>query len=155
MLDNEDEVFLWQGWWPNVTTEENNLTGSRGLRWSSERRCAMETVLQFCQLKAKADQPPPVAYLVSAGVEPLSFTNLFPEWTVNEEVTQLNVQVNCHFAVISYQLHHFKCRKEEILERNCLSKRCWIAYQGPRIHAVSCRKILYPKVLTPLDWSPT
>jgi len=92
MLDNEDEIYLWQGWWPNVTTEENNLTGSRALRWSSERRCAMETVLQYCQLKAKADQSPPVAYLVSAGVEPLSFTNLFPEWTVNEEVTQLNVQ---------------------------------------------------------------
>jgi len=155
MLDNEDEIYLWQGWWPNVTTEENNLTGSRALRWSSERRCAMETVLQYCQLKAKADQSPPVAYLVSAGVEPLSFTNLFPEWTVNEEVTQLNVQVNCRFAMISNQVTHLKFRKEEILERNCLCKKCWIAYRGPRIHAVSCRKIPYPKVLTPLVWSPT
>lgn len=39
------EVYLWQGWQP----EDTQCTGSAKMRWDSERKCAMETVLQYCK----------------------------------------------------------------------------------------------------------
>ncbi|KAM8877906.1 supervillin [Synchiropus picturatus] len=74
LLDNRMEVYLWQGWQP----EDNQCTGSAKMRWDSERKCAMETVLQYC--KEKNPRRPPQAYLVHVGCEPLTFTNIFPYW---------------------------------------------------------------------------
>jgi supervillin len=94
MLDNEHEVWLWQGWWPDLPDTENTNTGSGKLRLAVERRCAMETVMEYCRLKGdQLDRIPPPAYLVSAGLEPLAFTSLFPYWTADERVAQLNIQV--------------------------------------------------------------
>jgi supervillin len=94
MLDNEHEVWLWQGWWPDLPDTENSNTGSGKLRLAVERRCAMETVMEYCRLKGdQLDRIPPPAYLVSAGLEPLAFTSLFPYWTADERVAQLNIQV--------------------------------------------------------------
>lgn len=39
------EVYLWQGWQP----EDTQCTGSAKIRWNNERKCAMETVLQYCK----------------------------------------------------------------------------------------------------------
>lgn len=39
------EVYLWQGQQP----EDAECTGSAKIRWDSERKCAMETTLQYCQ----------------------------------------------------------------------------------------------------------
>ena len=36
---------------------------------------------------------PPKAYLVHAGLEPLTFVNLFPFWQHREDVAELNKQV--------------------------------------------------------------
>lgn len=74
LLDNRMEVYLWQGWQPDDT----QCTGSAKIRWNNERKCAMETVLQYC--KEKNPRRPPLAYLVLAGCEPLTFTNIFPYW---------------------------------------------------------------------------
>ncbi|XP_076856294.1 supervillin isoform X2 [Brachyhypopomus gauderio] len=74
LLDNRMEVYLWQGWQPDDTER----TGSAKIRWDSERKCAMETTLQYC--KAKNSKRPPQAYLILAGAEPLTFTNIFPYW---------------------------------------------------------------------------
>uniref|UniRef100_A0A8C9XS95 Supervillin d n=1 Tax=Sander lucioperca TaxID=283035 RepID=A0A8C9XS95_SANLU len=74
LLDNRMEVYLWQGWQP----EDTQCTGSAKMRWNNERKCAMETVLQYC--KEKNPRRPPLAYLVLAGCEPLTFTNIFPYW---------------------------------------------------------------------------
>uniref|UniRef100_A0A8C7XLE9 Supervillin d n=1 Tax=Oryzias sinensis TaxID=183150 RepID=A0A8C7XLE9_9TELE len=74
LLDNRMEVYLWQGWQP----EDTQCTGSAEIRWDTERKCAMETVLQYC--KEKNPRRPPQAYLVLAGWEPLTFTNIFPYW---------------------------------------------------------------------------
>ncbi len=94
MLDNGEEIWLWQGWWPDLGDSENTITGSSKLRWAAERRCAFETVLDYCRYKQKSDDhPPPPAYLISAGLEPLAFTCLFPEWIIDERVTELNIQV--------------------------------------------------------------
>ncbi|XP_041829593.1 supervillin [Melanotaenia boesemani] len=83
MLDNHMEVYLWQGWQP----EDAGCTGSAKMRWDNERKCAMETVLQYC--KEKNPRRPPQAYLVLAGSEPLTFTNIFPYW---EEDTSIPSQ---------------------------------------------------------------
>lgn len=45
LVDNHHEVYLWQGWWPI----ENKITGSARIRWASDRKSAMETVLRYCK----------------------------------------------------------------------------------------------------------
>ncbi|XP_037547361.1 supervillin [Nematolebias whitei] len=80
LLDNRMEVYLWQGWQP----EDAQSTGSAKIRWDNERKCAMETVLQYC--KEKNPRRPPLAYLVLAGFEPLTFTNIFPYWQKDTSV---------------------------------------------------------------------
>ncbi|CAN9509238.1 unnamed protein product [Ophioblennius macclurei] len=81
LLDNRMEVYLWQGWQP----EDALSTGSAKMRWDNERKCAMETVLQYC--KEKNPRRPPLAYLIQAGCEPLTFTNIFPYWEKDPSVT--------------------------------------------------------------------
>ncbi|XP_069011681.1 supervillin isoform X1 [Embiotoca jacksoni] len=81
VLDNRMEVYLWQGWQP----EDTQSTGSAKMRWDNERKCAMETVLQYC--KEKNPRRPPLAYLVLAGCEPLTFTNIFPYWEKDTSIT--------------------------------------------------------------------
>uniref|UniRef100_A0A3B4B1U4 HP domain-containing protein n=1 Tax=Periophthalmus magnuspinnatus TaxID=409849 RepID=A0A3B4B1U4_9GOBI len=82
LLDNRMEVYLWQGFQP----EDTESTGSAKIRWDHERKCAMETVLQYC--KEKNPRRPPQAYLVLAGCEPLTFTNIFPYWEKDENINQ-------------------------------------------------------------------
>uniref|UniRef100_A0A8C9XTC0 Supervillin d n=1 Tax=Sander lucioperca TaxID=283035 RepID=A0A8C9XTC0_SANLU len=82
LLDNRMEVYLWQGWQP----EDTQCTGSAKMRWNNERKCAMETVLQYC--KEKNPRRPPLAYLVLAGCEPLTFTNIFPYWENDTSITE-------------------------------------------------------------------
>ncbi|KAJ8364476.1 hypothetical protein SKAU_G00133070 [Synaphobranchus kaupii] len=74
LLDNRMEVYLWQGQQP----DDEECTGSAKIRWDNERKCAMETALQYC--KEKNQRRPPQAYLTLAGAEPLTFTNIFPYW---------------------------------------------------------------------------
>lgn len=93
LLDNEDEVWLWHGWWPDEPETENASTGSSKLRFNAERRCAMETAIEYCRLKRRDERPAPPAYLVSAGLEPLAFRALFPDWKPDERVARLNSQV--------------------------------------------------------------
>lgn len=45
LVDNHHEVYLWQGWWP----QDAEATGSARIRWDTDRKCAMETVLRYCQ----------------------------------------------------------------------------------------------------------
>ncbi|XP_076851834.1 supervillin isoform X2 [Brachyhypopomus gauderio] len=69
LLDNSLEVYLWQS---------NAVPHSQRPHWDTERKCAMETALQYC--RERNPRRPPVAYLVKEGVEPLTFTNVFPSW---------------------------------------------------------------------------
>uniref|UniRef100_A0A673BQY4 Supervillin-like n=1 Tax=Sphaeramia orbicularis TaxID=375764 RepID=A0A673BQY4_9TELE len=82
LLDNRMEVYLWQGWQP----EDTQCTGSAKMRWDNERKCAMETVLHYC--KEKNQRRPPQAYLVQAGCEPFTFTNIFPYWEKDSSITE-------------------------------------------------------------------
>ncbi|XP_077955898.1 supervillin isoform X20 [Gasterosteus aculeatus] len=83
LVDNFHEVYLWQGWWP----QDGESTGSARMRWDSDRKCAMETVLQYC--KEKNEKKPQKSYLVHAGLEPLTFTNMFPSWEHREDVAEI------------------------------------------------------------------
>lgn len=97
LLDNRFEVYLWQS-----STAEDQAD-----RWHAERKCALETTLQYCKgkllrhhAKVVEEAPnlslslfllkcflievnprrPPHAYLILEGSEPLTFTNVFPRW---------------------------------------------------------------------------
>ncbi|XP_024135260.1 supervillin isoform X4 [Oryzias melastigma] len=83
MVDNFHEVYLWKGWWP----QDSESTGSARIRWDADRKCAMQTVLQYC--KEKNEKKPPKAYLIHAGLEPLTFTNMFPSWEHREDVAEI------------------------------------------------------------------
>ncbi|KAM6989199.1 supervillin isoform 12-T12 [Tautogolabrus adspersus] len=83
LVDNFHEVYLWQGWWP----QDSESTGSARIRWDADRRCAMETVLQYC--KEKSEKKPQKSYLIHAGLEPLTFTNMFPSWEHREDVAEI------------------------------------------------------------------
>ncbi|KAM9323583.1 supervillin isoform 2-T2 [Pholidichthys leucotaenia] len=83
LVDNFHEVYLWQGWWP----QDSERTGSAHIRWDADRKCAMETVLQYC--KEKNEKNPQKSYLIHAGLEPLTFTNMFPSWEHREDVAEI------------------------------------------------------------------
>uniref|UniRef100_A0A3B1IKJ3 Supervillin a n=1 Tax=Astyanax mexicanus TaxID=7994 RepID=A0A3B1IKJ3_ASTMX len=83
LVDNHHEVYLWQGWWP----QDSENTGSARIRWDSDRKCAMETVLHYC--REKNEKKPPKAYLIHAGLEPLTFTNMFPCWEHREDIAEI------------------------------------------------------------------
>ncbi|XP_052426400.1 supervillin isoform X17 [Carassius gibelio] len=83
LVDNHHEVYLWQGWWP----QDSESTGSARIRWDSDRKCAMETVLQYS--KEKNEKKSPKSYLIHAGLEPLTFTNMFPSWEHREDITEI------------------------------------------------------------------
>ncbi|XP_048836086.1 supervillin a isoform X13 [Brienomyrus brachyistius] len=83
LVDNHHEVYLWQGWWP----QDAEATGSARIRWDADRKCAMETVLRYC--KEKNEKKPPKAYLIHAGLEPLTFTNMFPSWEHREDIAEI------------------------------------------------------------------
>uniref|UniRef100_A0A2K6AH17 Supervillin n=1 Tax=Mandrillus leucophaeus TaxID=9568 RepID=A0A2K6AH17_MANLE len=89
LVDNHHEVYLWQGWWPI----ENKITGSARIRWASDRKSAMETVLQYCKGK-NLKKPPPKSYLIHAGLEPLTFTNMFPSWEHREDIAEITEMVS-------------------------------------------------------------
>uniref|UniRef100_A0A4W6C2S3 Supervillin n=1 Tax=Lates calcarifer TaxID=8187 RepID=A0A4W6C2S3_LATCA len=82
LVDNFHEVYLWQGWWP----QDSESTGSARIRWDADRKCAMETVLQYCKGKERGPQK---SYLIHAGLEPLTFTNMFPSWEHREDVAEI------------------------------------------------------------------
>nr|XP_012644504.1 supervillin isoform X3 [Microcebus murinus] len=98
LVDNHHEVYLWQGWWPI----ENKITGSARIRWASDRKNAMETVLQYCRGK-NLKKPPPKSYLIHAGLEPLTFTNMFPSWEHREdiaEITEMDTEVSNQITLV-------------------------------------------------------
>ncbi|XP_078701607.1 uncharacterized protein LOC144927773 isoform X5 [Branchiostoma floridae x Branchiostoma belcheri] len=99
LVDNLHEVYLWQGWWP----EDEEFTGSAQIRWDMDRKCAMETAMSYC--RERRPDSPPKAYLIHAGLEPLTFTNIFPYWDHQEHIAAINIRVStlhtlCHFTNI-------------------------------------------------------
>ncbi|XP_077997526.1 uncharacterized protein LOC144450723 isoform X6 [Glandiceps talaboti] len=90
LFDNHYEVYLWQGFWPEEEEEIHYGTGSAKMRWDQDRKLAMETVMEYC--KEKNPKKPLKAYIINAGVEPVSFTNLFPYWYHRIDVEEINMK---------------------------------------------------------------
>ena len=90
-MDNNDEIWVWQGWWPDIGDEDQ--TGSGLIRWQAERKTAMAMALQYWKLKHPDSTEFPI-YLVWAGLEPLQFTNLFPTWVYRDEIAEFNIRVS-------------------------------------------------------------
>ncbi|KAL2076926.1 hypothetical protein ACEWY4_027479 [Coilia grayii] len=93
LVDNVQEVYLWQGWWP----QDCGTCGSAHLRWDLDRKRAMETVLRYC--RAKNESSPPRSYLIHAGLEPLTFTNMFPSWEHRHDIITEQDADMCHQIV--------------------------------------------------------
>lgn len=52
MLDSGDVVYLWHGWWPEGTSEvENVQTGSAQAKYNVDRQCAIQTAIEYCKGK--------------------------------------------------------------------------------------------------------
>jgi supervillin len=104
VLDSGKEIWLWQGWWPERESVDGNDDdedtsqnldkdrGSASIRWQAERRAAMQTVLDYWKLKY--GDKPTKAFLVWAGLEPIQFTNLFPDWNDRDDVAEMNILVS-------------------------------------------------------------
>lgn len=92
-LDNRHEMYIWQGWWP-ANDSETGLprvpNSSEKVRWNTTRRLAMETALHYSQETNPSD--PPKVYLVFAGLEPVEFTCLFPEWQDRDDIATINIR---------------------------------------------------------------
>ncbi|XP_074660460.1 uncharacterized protein LOC141912918 isoform X2 [Tubulanus polymorphus] len=118
MLDNNYEVFLWQGWWPEgEEVGENVTTGSAIARFNIDRRCAMETVINYCN--EKYPENPPKAYLVYGGAEPLHFTNLFPSWEYDDiamQQSEKDGRKQGYKALVSKVLARLSCNRYSLSE---------------------------------------
>ncbi|XP_066588431.1 LOW QUALITY PROTEIN: supervillin-like [Prorops nasuta] len=89
LLDNKNEIWIWQGWWPD--TEAEDQSGSKAVRWQAEKRAAMTVAMQYWKKTHPETSKVPI-HLVWAGLEPLEFINLFPTWTYRDDIAALNIE---------------------------------------------------------------
>uniref|UniRef100_A0A8C2KY97 Supervillin n=1 Tax=Cyprinus carpio TaxID=7962 RepID=A0A8C2KY97_CYPCA len=75
LVDNYHEVYLWQGWWP----QDTESTGSALIRKQFQVHVCSE----------KNEKKPQKSYLIHAGLEPLTFTNMFPSWEHREDIAEI------------------------------------------------------------------
>lgn len=108
MFDNGHELWLWQGWWPEREddTDLSEQTGSGRVRWQAERKAAMQTAINYWKEKHEKNSPVAV-YSVWAGLEPLSFTNLFPTWCDRDDIAELNIKVTLFQQIILINMFSF------------------------------------------------
>lgn len=100
IVDNGYAIYLWQGWWPKIEEDHdevdvNNVENRAGEnRWHLERCEAMQTTIDYWKAKCGRDEMyRKEAYMVTAGYEPVAFQTIFPEWKVREDVVEMNSQV--------------------------------------------------------------
>lgn len=89
----------------------------------------------FCESAGKnIKKPPPKSYLIHAGLEPLTFTNMFPSWEHREDIAEITEMVrrfsslgrwfpglsDCEPTALgrSIQLHFCRIRKKNSLRRS-------------------------------------
>ncbi|XP_062844118.1 supervillin [Trichomycterus rosablanca] len=107
LVDNYHEVYLWEGWWP----QDTETPGSARIRWDADRKCAMETVLRYC--REKNEKNTQKSYLIHAGLEPLTFTNMFPSWEHREDIAEATEG--------EAEMHNQITLVEDVLSRLCQS----------------------------------
>lgn len=87
---------MWQGWKTETTTDDQLAV------FENERLCAIQTVIEYWKQKYSTLQEN--IYLVTAGKEPVEFTNLFPFWEPKEEMQKFEIKfVNSdHFDNVKF-----------------------------------------------------
>lgn len=102
IVDNGYAIYVWQGWWPKVEevqsqdeVDVNNVENRAGEnRWHLERCEAMTTAIDYWKAKCGAvEKYRKEAYIVTAGYEPVEFQAIFPEWSVRDDIVEINSQV--------------------------------------------------------------
>jgi supervillin len=105
MLDNNNEIYIWQGWFESslvdikkensiLISEQDAVDGSTKIRYTMGRKCALQTAINYWKCKYKNEDKPFKGYVVYAGLEPIEFVNLFPLWKVNENARNCNLNVS-------------------------------------------------------------
>ena len=101
MFDNNNEIYIWQGWFEAVvdektpTLEKDAIDGTARIRFNLNRKCALQTAINYWRCKhGNEDKVPFRGFVVYAGLEPVEFTNLFPFWNVNENARSFNLNVS-------------------------------------------------------------
>ncbi|XP_073836456.1 supervillin isoform X10 [Musca autumnalis] len=104
MLDDGDTLWLWMGWWPlediKINTDERSSPTNENRagvnRWISERRSALETAVSYWKAKFGEDNEKQFhgikGYVVWAGLEPIAFKALFPDWSDRDDIKDINLQ---------------------------------------------------------------
>ncbi|CAM4895290.1 unnamed protein product [Rotaria socialis] len=98
LIDAGTELYIWQGWVDQSDDElglqlfNANLLahGPRDIRFTTERRCALRTAVDYYKTKTGSSNVDIPCLIVYAGLEPIEFINLFPKWTVNVKARQQN-----------------------------------------------------------------
>ncbi|XP_047146068.1 supervillin isoform X1 [Hydra vulgaris] len=108
-IDNGFKMYLWQGWWP-VTDETVDITGpntkAEKHRFDVNKKLALQSIKYYALEK---NCPLSKTYVVYAGCEPLEFTNLFPFWNPNEEISKIQISAG-------YKMGEIK-QLEEVLSK--------------------------------------
>lgn len=63
--------------------------------------CNFSLFFVFWLVLGKNVKKPPKSYLIHAGLEPLTFTNMFPSWEHREDIAEITEMVNLFIAQMS------------------------------------------------------
>lgn len=130
MLDNEYALYIWVGWWPVEDAEIlqddiNNVDNRAGeSRFQQERFEAMSTASAYWKTKCSGSDYEKKAFIISAGFEPTEFITIFPEWTVRDDIAELNGEdgATSSTTTIEEYLSLYKQKTyplNELLDRKC------------------------------------
>ncbi|XP_055382156.1 supervillin [Condylostylus longicornis] len=110
MIDNGDLLWIWMGWWPledvkvkaekeindrDSPTSNDNRAGVT--RWIAERRAALQTAVKYWRAKFGDSEEKFHGIrgnVVWAGLEPIEFISLFPDWIYHDDIKDINLQDN-------------------------------------------------------------
>lgn len=88
-IDAQYKIYLWEGWWPkgedDGVEKAPSTTAAEKHRFNMNRKVALQSLKAYAE---DVERSLSRAYIVSAGCEPLEFTNLFPHWVVDDELTK-------------------------------------------------------------------
>nr|XP_026499277.1 uncharacterized protein LOC113403058 isoform X2 [Vanessa tameamea] len=91
LLDDGQNVWVWQGWWPHhadLDPAERNGVGAFAARWQALRAAALRTADAY---RRAARSPAPDVRVVAAGLEPQAFTRLFDAWLEHDDAADANI----------------------------------------------------------------
>ncbi len=102
LIDNKTELYIWQGWFDKSENESETTNDSTKIRYTLSRKCAYETAINYWKAKYPNENVEFKGYVVYAGLEPIEFINLFPNWKINENARNCNLNVILTFLNLKF-----------------------------------------------------